>query len=397
MRPAAAEHAGEQRLEVPVHLLEHRGQPLPPLAVQVADGPAQLGDGGGEFLALGVDRGDALFHFARLDLGAEVHRAHVLAFLDQALVAVAGLGLRFPPTGRRAVRAARRPRPAAPGCVRRRCPRRGRPVARWPRRAPPARAQRPVRPRRHARRGPLRPSASPRPPVRWRHAGVRLRRPAGSPAPPRGGRRFRRARLPGRRIPPAPRRAGWRVPSPGPRHPWRGPASRCVRWRCADGGRRGRRARAPACRVRCGRRFPGCARHSARHEPAPPRRAARSGRAARLAPRAPGPARPRLPAVRRYGARSAGPPRPAAHWPWRPAGAARSARSGPVPAAVPTSRRAVRARCSSAVAAWAACSACCRAACAACAACSACCRSARSRTSRLRCCSRTAAAVGVPA
>ena len=90
MRPAAAEHAGEQLLEIPVYLLEHSCQPLPSFAVQMTDGAAQLGDGRRQFVPLGDDGGDLFFDLIRLQLGAQIHRPHLLALLQQALLLAAG-------------------------------------------------------------------------------------------------------------------------------------------------------------------------------------------------------------------------------------------------------------------------------------------------------------------
>ena len=95
MRAAAAEHAGEQRLEVPVHLLEDLRQALAPLAVEMADRAAQLGDRGRELLALGVEAGEPRLDLLRLDLGAEIDRPHLVALLLQPLELAPGLLLRL--------------------------------------------------------------------------------------------------------------------------------------------------------------------------------------------------------------------------------------------------------------------------------------------------------------
>ena len=56
----------------------------------MADRAAQLGDRRGEFLALGGDAGDLLLDRLRLHIGAQVHRPHLLALLQQAFEAAAG-------------------------------------------------------------------------------------------------------------------------------------------------------------------------------------------------------------------------------------------------------------------------------------------------------------------
>ncbi len=73
-----------------VDLAEHLGQALAALAVEVAEAAAQLGDGGAELVPLAHDGRDLRFQRLRLDLGAEVHRAHLVALAGQALPAGAG-------------------------------------------------------------------------------------------------------------------------------------------------------------------------------------------------------------------------------------------------------------------------------------------------------------------
>ncbi len=53
--------------------------------------PTQLGDRGGQFLALAFDRADLLFHVVGFLFGAQVDRPHLLAFLELALQRRGGL------------------------------------------------------------------------------------------------------------------------------------------------------------------------------------------------------------------------------------------------------------------------------------------------------------------
>jgi hypothetical protein len=90
MRFAAAEQAGEQAAEMPVHRLERGAQAFAAFAVEVADRAAQAVDRFGQFGLLGQALG-----LARLRPGPvprrrpEVDRADPLALGQQALVRVA--------------------------------------------------------------------------------------------------------------------------------------------------------------------------------------------------------------------------------------------------------------------------------------------------------------------
>ena len=64
---------------MPIHLGEHGAEPFPPLAVEVADRAAQLGDGGPQLVALAGDGVDARLDLPGLDLGAQIDRPDALA------------------------------------------------------------------------------------------------------------------------------------------------------------------------------------------------------------------------------------------------------------------------------------------------------------------------------
>src|SRR3546814_8319079 len=84
VRPAAAEEAHEELLEVGVHRLEGRQEAFSSLAVQAGDALAQAGDGVHQVAALRLHADDLLVELAGLHLGAQVDRAHVVALADQA-------------------------------------------------------------------------------------------------------------------------------------------------------------------------------------------------------------------------------------------------------------------------------------------------------------------------
>ncbi len=84
---AAAEQLGEELLEVAADLLEGGEEALAALAVQALDALAQAADGGDQVVALGRHAGDLLLELVGLFLGAQVHRAHGLALVHQALEA----------------------------------------------------------------------------------------------------------------------------------------------------------------------------------------------------------------------------------------------------------------------------------------------------------------------
>ncbi len=80
MGAAAAEQAHEQRPEMAVDLLERGQQPLPPFAVQLGDAATQLLDGLDQVTLLRFQGAELLLQFLGLLLGAQVDRAHGLAF-----------------------------------------------------------------------------------------------------------------------------------------------------------------------------------------------------------------------------------------------------------------------------------------------------------------------------
>ena len=93
-----------------------------PFAVDVADGAAQLGDGGAQLILLAADASNARFHLLRLDGRAQIHRPHLLPLLGQAVEPAAGafFGLGRQVGGWRAADSGWRP--ASPECALRRCP-----------------------------------------------------------------------------------------------------------------------------------------------------------------------------------------------------------------------------------------------------------------------------------
>ena len=78
-------------LEVLVHLHERGQQPLAAFAVQALNAAAQPFDGADQIVAVGGQRGEALFVLARFFLGAQIDAAQLLALLLEFFDALLGL------------------------------------------------------------------------------------------------------------------------------------------------------------------------------------------------------------------------------------------------------------------------------------------------------------------
>ena len=91
MGAAAAEHPGEQLLEVLIDLLKHLRKPLPTFPVQVSDRSSQLGDRRCDLIPFSIDRADLLFDVVGFLFGAQVDRPHVLALFQLTFPAAPSL------------------------------------------------------------------------------------------------------------------------------------------------------------------------------------------------------------------------------------------------------------------------------------------------------------------